>query len=390
MKPILTLIFATGLSAAIASAQSPRHFTVTDLGPVGGPPGQPYVITDNGPISGAAAAVDGAMRAVLWNKGVKMDIATPGLGGPNSMALGVNEKGQAIGAAETSAQDPNGEDFCGFKGFGVPSKGKICAPFLWQDGVMKTLPTLGGNNGVASWINNRGEIVGVAENGKLDKTCPADGPQRFQFKPVMWVDSKIQELPTFGSDQSGYVISSNENGLGAGMSGDCATLQANGTYLLGRHALLWEKGIATDLGNLGGATGHYAIGINNQTQVVGASDLPGDATFHAFLWSQKTGMQDLGTLPGDVASVAIGINDAGIVVGLSFDPAFKQRAFVWQNGVMSDLNTLIPASSPLVVNHACGINARGEITGNAVTSTGEVHGYLATPAGTTASTRRAD
>ncbi len=88
MKPILTLIFATGLSAAIASAQSPRHFTVTDLGIVGGQPGEPYVLTDSDAISGAAVAADGTMRAVLWNKGVKMDIATPGLGGSNSMGHG--------------------------------------------------------------------------------------------------------------------------------------------------------------------------------------------------------------------------------------------------------------------------------------------------------------
>ncbi len=249
---------------------------------------------------------------------------------------------------------------------------------------MKALPTLGGINGAASWINNRGEIVGVAENAKLDKTCPANGPQKFQFKPVMWLDGKIQELPTFGSDQNGYASANNNNGQAAGASGDCATLQPNGNYLLGRHALLWEKGLATDLGNLGGTAGHFAFAINNQTQVAGVSDLAGDTSFHAFLWSQKTGMQDLGTLPGDFASAAIGINDAGTVVGLSLDPSFNLRAFVWQDGVMSDLNSLIPAGSRLTIIHACGLNSRGEITGLAVTSTGEVHGYLASPAGTTA------
>jgi probable HAF family extracellular repeat protein len=93
-------------------------------------------------------------------------------------------------------------------------------------------------------------------------------------------------------------------------------------------------------------------------------------------------MQDLGTLPGDVNSGAIGINDAGEVVGVSLDASFNPRAFVAQSGVMTDLNTLIPADSPLFLITACSINSRGEIIGIAVEkSTGDIHGYLATPSG---------
>ena len=115
MKSIVTLIGAASLLAALAIAQ-PTQYTVTDLGPVGGPPGLPYVITNNG-LVGGAAAVNTAMHAVLWHKGLKMDIGTPGLGGPNSAAFGVNERGQAVGQAQTSV--PNGEDFCGFTALGL-------------------------------------------------------------------------------------------------------------------------------------------------------------------------------------------------------------------------------------------------------------------------------
>ena len=91
-------------------------------------------------------------------------------------------------------------------------------------------------------------------------------------------------------------------------------------------------------------------------------------------------MQDLGTIPGDVASVGLGINDGGDIVGISNDPDFNLRAFVRQNGVMSDLNTLIPSDSPLFLIIACSINASGEIIGIAVDkNTGDAHGYLATP-----------
>ena len=90
-------------------------------------------------------------------------------------------------------------------------------------------------------------------------------------------------------------------------------------------------------------------------------------------------MQDLGTLSGDVASNSISINDAGSVVGLSLDASFNPRAFLWEKGVMTDLNTLIADDSPLYLLTGCSINSRGEITGLGLTSTGEIHTYLATP-----------
>jgi probable HAF family extracellular repeat protein len=60
-------------------------------------------------------------------------------------------------------------------------------------------------------------------------------------------------------------------------------------------------------------------------------------------------MRDLGTLPGDGASVGTGINDSGAVVGASIDGEGNPRGYVWQNGTMTDLNTLISAAAPLYV-----------------------------------------
>src|ERR1700688_3101189 len=142
MNSILTSIAAGSLFAALAIAQPHLRYTVTDLGPVGPPPGQPYVITNNGLVSGASAVPEGTMHAVLWYKGQKIDIGAPGLGGPNSVAFGINERGQAVGEAETLV--PDGEDFCGFNAFGLPPSATTCLPFLWQNGVMAKLPTLGG------------------------------------------------------------------------------------------------------------------------------------------------------------------------------------------------------------------------------------------------------
>src|ERR1700730_11840976 len=162
MKSILTSIAASSLLAALAIAEPTRsRYDVIALGPVGGPPGQPYVITNNGLVGGSTMS-NGRMHAVLWYKGRKMDIGTHGLGGPNSAAFGVNERGQAVGQAQTSV--PNSEDFCGFNAYGLSPSATACLPFLWQYGVMTKLPTLGGANGAAIMINNRGEVVGYAEN----------------------------------------------------------------------------------------------------------------------------------------------------------------------------------------------------------------------------------
>jgi probable HAF family extracellular repeat protein len=380
MKTMMTSITAGVLLAAFAMAQTPSY-TVTDLGAVGGTPGQAFFVAPNGLIGGAAAAPNGAMNALLWYKKLKWDISKPGLGGANSAAFSVNGTGHAVGEAETSVLDPKGEDFCGFKALGLPSAGNSCLPFVWQNGTMVALPTLGGNNGAVNQINKYGDMAGLAENATPDPGCPA--PQVLQFRPVTWAGGKIHELPTLDGDLDGAAFAVNDYGQVAGASGQCSAFNPSLLENLSPlHALLWEKGTVIDLGNLGGTGqgfGNLALNLNNQGQVVGQSDLPGNANFHAFRWTKAAGIEDLGTLTGDVNSVALGISDSGEIVGLSLDANFDPHPYIWQNGVMTNLNSLIPANSPLYLLLACSINSSGEIVGLAVTGTGALHGYLATP-----------
>lgn len=90
-------------------------------------------------------------------------------------------------------------------------------------------------------------------------------------------------------------------------------------------------------------------------------------------------MTDLGTLRGDVFSFAFGINERDQIVGQSCDASFNCRAFIWQNGVMHDLNALVPDSSlSLMLTES--INKSGEITGIAYDpSTGGIPAYVAIP-----------
>jgi probable HAF family extracellular repeat protein len=389
MTRIFTSIAAGSFFAAIAMAQAPPHYTITDLGTLpGGKFSQATGLSDKGVVTGVAAAADGIQHAVLWQQGVMTDIGASGLGGPNNGAFGINAAGRAGVQGESSAKDPNNENFCAY------GTGLNCLPYVWQAGVFTPLATLGGNNAGVGQINIQGEVSGFAENNIRDPQCPpgvtftGTGPQVLDYEAVVWgpAPGQIRELHPLPGDTVGIALWINDNSQAVGISGTCANTVLP-PLAGGPHAVLWEKdGSVHDLGNLGGGTGdantltgNVALSLNNQGQVVGASPPPHAVGSHAFLWTKDKGMRDLGTLPGDIASGGVGINESGQVVGPSFDADGNPRAILWQNGVLSDLNTLVPGGSPLFLLFATAINSSGVISGFGVTSAGDTHGFLATP-----------
>lgn len=357
------LVFLVPLAAQGQPQKAqPTHYTVQDLGTLGGTFSVGYGINNVGSVVRIATLPgDTAKHAFLWRKGKMIDLGT--LGGPNSSPVfRHNDKDEVVGAAEISTPDPLGEDWCGF------GTHLVCVPFFWKDGVMTALPTLGGNNGQATSINNLGHVVGVVEN-----STPSNCLFSLQVGPVRWDHGQIAELPLLAGDTQGNANWINDRGQAVGFSltPDCGPF----------HVLLWENGMVTDLGGLGG-TFNNAISINNRGQVCGVSNLPGDVTGHAYLWQKSFGMKDLGTLPGDFSSWAWAMDNQGRVVGQSCDESGNCRAFLWQNDVMRDLNSLIADESSWFLPVAEGVNARGEITGAGFnTITGEVHAVLLTPDG---------
>jgi probable HAF family extracellular repeat protein len=310
--------------------------------------------------------------------GLKIDLGT--LGGTNSWMNwgGINDSGEAVGMSETSVPDPDGEDVCGF------GTRLTCRGFLWQNGHMSALPTLGGNNGSASDINNRGQIAGTAETTVPDDSgCLPSNPAKFSL-PVLWENGKIQQLPTVDDDPDGLSFAINDQGQAVGYSGTCTNAI---------HALLWENSTAFVLPDLG--TGASAHGINNQGQIVGIIGSADGSTIYGALWQNRV-LTNLGTLPGDFAALATGINSRGQVVGSTLDSSFSNwlHGFIWQNGVMTDLNTLIPADSNLFITMANKINERGQISGMATVLSGphagDVHAILATPVNASIGTSVAD
>jgi probable HAF family extracellular repeat protein len=322
------------------------HFTISTLYP----PVQGSVIVSIGDLNLELGTLGGTNSSINWN--------------------GINDPGEAVGMSETSVPDPNGEDICGF------GTHLTCSPFLWQDGVMSALPTVGGNNGQASAINDSGQVAGYAENGIADSTCPSGTVNFMVDLPVVWTNGKAQALPTIGSNPDGVAFGINNQGQAVGYSGTCTA--AN-------YGVLWQNGVATQLPDLGDP-GAIAYAINGHNQIVGQA-VNSDGTALATLWQNNTATALGGgsLLPGDAASFATSINNRGQAVGSSFSSAGNwSHGLLWQNGKMIDLNTVFPASSNLYVVNASNINESGQIAGMAVEINGSraepiVHAFLATP-----------
>ena len=308
-------------------------------------------------------------RALIGVDGFKLDLGT--LGGQNSwMNWGeINDFGQIVGMSETAVPDPNGEDICGF------GTHLTCRPFVWQLFHMSALPTLGGNNGQASAINSRGQIVGMAEDGTVDSSCsPGTTNNRIQL-PVMWENGRAHALPTPVGDAGGFANWINDHGQTVGNTGNCGAMS---------HAVSWENDTVTELKDLGTGAGAIAYGNNNRGQIVGSVFVsPGGATRYGALW-QNGVLTNLGTLPGDMSAIATGINDKGQVVGSTWDSKFNwSHAFIYQDGVMTDLNTLFLKGTNLRATMANKINERGQISGMGTVLSGpdkgRLHAFLATP-----------
>jgi probable HAF family extracellular repeat protein len=379
----MILLAATGaipirLAAEDSERQNNHHdhvrYTVKVLSTLGGTSGVGNSINNRGwVVGGANLTGDTTEHATLWRHGVKTDLGT--LGGPDSLVNSPvkNEKGKIAGFAETSTTDPLGEEFCtGLTFFGFHD-GVTCLGFLWHDGVMAPLPTLGGNNSLASGVNNRGQVVGLAENSTQDSTCTP--PQVLQFEAVIWGPKKgeMHRLRSLSGDADGAALAINDNGEVAGCSGVCANVGPASCL----HAVVWKKGLPTDLRGRGVL--NFAVGINNRGQALGASVLA-DGSVRSFVW-RNGAKTDLGRLPRHPLTFPGSINNKGQVVGHSCDATDTFCvAYIWQNGVITDLNTLIRPGSSLSLIYAGDINERGEITGEAFDSkTGASPAFLAIP-----------
>ena len=387
------VIAGTAVAAAIAragdvqaaKAAAAPQYQVVDLPSLGGTNSRGNSIDNRGFVSGYSNLAGNQRRhATLWKDGAATDLGT--LGGPNSnIAWPVkNNSGRLSGISQTSTPDPLGENWsCSAFFPGATATGFTCLGFLWEDGVMEALPTLGGNNGFATGTNNHGQTAGWAENTVHDPTCVA--PQVLQFKAVVWGpgQNQVLQLPLVSGDTSSAATAINDRGQVVGISGRCDQAVGRFTAI---HAVLWDKGTATDIGNLGRFSWNTPMALNEGGDIAGFAPVddsdPDNPQFHAFVKLKGSAIEDIGTLSGDLFSEGLGINAKRQVVGISCanaDGSGTCRAFLWQDGSMTDLNTLVAAGYPNLLTVAQDINDAGVIAGRALTPTGQRPAWVATP-----------
>jgi probable HAF family extracellular repeat protein len=329
------LVAALGLSAAPPAAAG--GYTVTDIGAL---PGKPYSAVWQQTINnaGVVAAYASDDPLDLFFNGFTGDspflsyrgtvIPLPELPGAiDTIPLHINNKGQVVGRS-TPLGDHN-------------------HPVLWNQGVISVLPELPGDNkGAALTINDNGLAAGNSQN-------TSTGIRR----ATLWHKGKVSQLaPVPGGGLWDDALGINEEGQIVGWSGPAPGFE---------HIALWDTdGSVHDLGTLGGDWGD-AYKINNNGQVVGQSSTATNPNGDPFLWEDGV-LTDLGYPEGDVFGVAADINDHGQIVGLSAgdpnDPA-TYHALLWENAVMTNLQTKIPADSGWQLLWALGINEGGEIVG---------------------------
>jgi probable HAF family extracellular repeat protein len=387
----ISICCGAALTFAQAQDQSPaKHRTqyrVSDLDSLGGTSSAGNSINDRSWVAGYSRLTgDQTRHAALWRHRQHHSILDLGtLGGPNSSVTWnvKNTEGIIVGISQTANPEPLGEAWSSAAFYSGPySVGYINLGFVWENGQMRGLPNFpGGDNGFTTGANNLGQVVGWAENDVHDPTCVS--PQVLQFRPAVWdlgPPDQIHDLPLVPGDTSGAATAINDNGQIVGISGICD--QAVGRHTA-RHAVLWENGGVTDLGNLGALWWNTPTAINQQGDISGFAGAPNDPDgnfLQAFIWTVEGGMQPLGFLPGDVHSEAYGINERRQVVGLSCDADGNCRAFIWENGVMRDLNDFKQPGFSARLETAKDINDKGEITGRAIDANNVRTTYLAVPA----------
>lgn len=318
--------------------------------------------------TGAKDALTGspAYDAVVWVDGVMNDLG--GFGGSFTQAIDVNNAGQVVGVSATATPDQYARPL-GPRLNWAPV-GSQQRAFLWEGTGLQDLGTLGGNDAAANLINQQGQIVGVSYTNNTPNAATGIPTQ----DPFFWDRGKMTDVGTLGGNY-GYGTALNNKGQVVGQS----NIAGDKLY----HAFFWSGGVLTDIGTFGGPLSS-AYALNENGQAVGFALLKDGQTAHAFIYdSNAKSITDLGASPAFANSVAYGINKHRQVVGiLSTAPNTTPNAALWENGgPAADLNQLLDAPTTLHLVQPVAITDSGEIVVVAITPAGAVHSVLMVPNG---------
>ena len=320
LKLVATGLVLGGLLGIPPTVSAEVRYTVTDLSatweasyaePENVKTWYAMAINDVGQVAGYTETTDNSNFGTLWDDGNGLQTFPEFERG--SLSRAINDLGQIVlDGANAYLWDP----VVGFQELhgwgqgtvrprGVNDLGQVVGshavesgawhPFLWQNGVMQDLGTLGGDEAQAGAVNNLGQVVGWSDT--------ADGtPRAFLWDP----SGVMYDLGTLG----GASIACDINDLGQ-VVGQSPRLED------GYRAFLWEDGDMICIDTLEGESS-AAVAINNHGQAVGTWNPEGDVGNSAFVWDSINGMVDLNDLIDTVDDwrivQAFDINNDGWIV----------------------------------------------------------------------------
>jgi probable HAF family extracellular repeat protein len=314
-------------------------------------------INDAGQVAGVTGSGIGPVQ--VWSDGDVTPVTPAGVvGRPND----ISASGQVVG---------------------IFRPGNRPQPFTWQAGVWTALPgsptsgealdVNGSGQVLATWWVQRqdGSLVeqdGVWDHGRMHLAPPVLAPGSAEAindrgevmaslpgqRAAVWqVGGGVTELGDPGGDWSApFAI--NDAGQ---VAGTVPRTDAHGRSV--HHLVLWTDGVPRDLGSIGGAMVSSVRAMNDRGDIVGTHEGP-DGSWRGFVWTGGR-IVDLGDLGGDVTPVDV--NEAGQVVGHANTGEYgTPHAFVWQDGVMTDL----AAATGHDWSYARDIDEHGRIAGVAI------------------------
>ena len=311
-------------TAAVAApaAEAATTYTVTDMGSLGLAESDGYGINATGQVTGLSflpttytyscgypvrSCTAHPYHAFLYSNGQMTDLGT--LGGHTSQGNAINLSDQVAGWADTSSGVSNATLWTGGKSLDVGA-----------------LAPLAGSSSVAYGVNDSGQVVGAWGTNASSR-------------PFLYSNGTVTALPeptdftTSGCEARGI----DNNGQIAGI---CADANGNG------HLVLWSNGTVTDLGSvgsIGGVEDIESMSMSSNGQIAGWA-----ATGTAFVYSNGRITSPSNFWPN-------AINDNGVMVGTSS---------IDSGGTVQDLNSLIPAGSGDQISYATAINDNGQIVAN--------------------------
>ena len=342
----LTFILPYPASESTASRHtSASSYTITDLGTLGGTESFAYAINDPGQIVGKSRLPgDTSTHDFLYRKGELTDLSPLDSGNiQTGWPTGINDDGLIASGVVV---------------------GGIYYPALFDSmtGEITLLGSFGGLffgefTGVATSVNKYGQAAGYSYLDSLNRHA------------FLYSDGVMTDIGSFGGYS--FALGINDFGTIVGTSSELV----NGVG----HAFIYSQGAMTEINPFGSLRNESsARGINNRGQVVGEALTNAGNGFRGFVYRAGT-ITDVGTLDGGRNSYAFALNERGQVVGIAdrpyvstcWDPIggyvpctrYIQRAVLYDNSELKDLNSLIPADSGWDLSWAFGINNRGQIIG---------------------------